>query len=110
MWFFFQSVGIELDDKKRTLKIPKKGELEARLLAYRKKEPDFPNLRCIHVTEILPNADFFKYMLTYDMIFSDPPDLIHDVCFHIIPLLKRIFLYKEGYKTYKEQIFSTFTE
>jgi hypothetical protein len=92
------------------LYFPKKEILKTKLEKYREKDPFFPELSLIEVTDILPAEDFLHLMLTKDIILSDPPDLIHDICFHVIPILRRVFMFPEGYKLYKEQIASIFRE
>jgi|GEM_PF-1441853 len=97
---FLKKLGILIDTGAQTLRFPTKNVLEEKL-----KE-----LSIVQVSEILAFKEFLELMLTNDIIFSDPPHLIHDVCFHIIPLLVRLSKYPDGYKPYKEMIFSTFSE
>jgi len=108
--FFLKSLGISIDDATQTLLFPKKENLRKNLDTYSEKNPSFPELSLSEVTDILPTDDFLHLMLTTDIILSDPPDLIHDICFHVIPILRRVFEFREGYRPYKEQIASTFSE
>ncbi len=107
---FLESLGIRIDTDSKTLYFPKTEVLRARLDEYSKINPLFPQLSLIEVSEILPPEDFLNLMLTKDIIISQPPDIIHDICFHVIPKIIRVFMFSEGYKPYKEQITSTFTE
>ena len=97
---FLKNLGILIDAGSQTLRFPTKNALEGKL-----KE-----LSIVQVSEILPFKEFLELMLTNDIIFSDLPHLIHDVCFHIIPLLVRLSKYPDGYKLYRETIVSTFRE
>jgi hypothetical protein len=107
---FLRNLGISFNKDTQTLYFPKKEILKTKLEKYREKDPFFPELSLIEVTDILPAEDFLHLMLTKDIILSDPPDLIHDICFHVIPILRRVFMFPEGYKLYKEQIASIFRE
>jgi hypothetical protein len=107
---FLKSLGICIDTVKRTLHFPQKSFLKEKIAEYRKDNPTFPELSLIEVTHILPPDDFLHLMLTKDIILSEPPDLIHDICFHVIPILSRVFKFRQGYKPYKEMIASTFSE
>ena len=107
---FLKSLGIFIDTKKQTLHFPQKDFLKQKLDQYRIDDRTFPELSLIEVTHILPVEDFLHLMLTEDIILSEPPDLIHDICFHVIPILSRVFEFREGYRPYKEMIASTFSE
>jgi hypothetical protein len=97
---FLKNLGILIDTGSLTLRFPTKNALEGKL-----KE-----LSIVQVSEILPFKEFLELMLTNDVIFSDLPHLIHDVCFHIIPLLLRLSKHPDGYKLYRATIVSTFRE
>jgi hypothetical protein len=107
---FLKRLGISIDNDTQTLHFPKKEILRRNLDTYSRENRSFPELSLSEVTDILPAEEFLHLMLTKDIILSDPPDLIHDICFHVIPILRRVFMFPEGYKLYKEQIASTFRE
>jgi hypothetical protein len=97
---FLKNLGILIDTGSQTLRFPTKNALEGKL----------EELSIVQVSEILPFKEFLELMLTNDVIFSDLPHLIHDVCFHIIPLLLRLSKHPDGYKLYRATIVSTFRE
>ena len=97
---FLKNLGILIDTGSQTLRFPTKNALEGKL----------KKLIIVQVSEILPFKEFLELMLTNDVIFSDLPHLIHDVCFHIIPLLVRLSKHPDGYKLYRATIVSTFRE
>jgi len=104
---FFKNFGIFYDLQTSTLHIPKRNTLEKKLEEYREQNRSFPQLKMVQATEIVAPAEFLKILLENDVIFSDPPELAHDVSCHIIPLLQTVFENPEAYTPSREKISST---
>lgn len=104
---FLKNFGIFYDLQTSTLQIPKKITLEKKLEDYREQKRSFPQLSIVQATEIVAPAEFLKILLKNDVIFSDPPELSHDVSCHIIRLLLTVFEYPEAYTHFREKISST---
>lgn len=104
---FFKNFGIFYDLETSTLHIPKRNTLEKKLEEYREQNRSFPQLKMVQATEIVAPAEFLKILLENDVIFSDPPELAHDVSCHIIPLLQTVFENPEAYTPSREKISST---
>ena len=107
---FFKELGIFVDPSDKSLHFPKKETLEQKLVSFRQKHPDFPPLSIAQVTEIVQPDAFLKILLENDFIYSDPPELIHDICYHLIPMLKRIFINPSQYEPFRKEVAKTFTE
>ncbi len=104
---FFSALGIRIENG--AVCIPIKEELEKNLSLYREKNPKFPALKLAKVDQVLPPDVFLDLMLKNDLIFSKPPELIHDIGYHILPTLIRIFQNPEDYEPYKRGIASLFS-
>lgn len=106
---FLKNFGFAIDPQTKTLTIPKKNTLEQKLENYREQHPSFPELKMEEASEIVAPAEFLKILLENDVIISDPPELIHDLSCHIIPLLLSIFENQKDYKPFREKTSSSLT-
>jgi len=107
---FFKELGIFVDYSDKSLHFPDKETLEQKLVSFRQKHSDFPLLSIAQVNEIVQPDAFLKILLENDFIYSDPPELIHDICYHLIPMLKRIFLNPNQYEPFRNEVVKTFKE
>jgi len=107
---FFKELGIFIDPSDKSLHFPKKETLEQKLVSFRQKYPDFPPLSIAQNTGIVQPDAFLNISLENDFIYSDPPELIHDICYHLLPMLKRIFLNPTQYEPFRKEVVKTFTE
>lgn len=104
---FLKNFGIFYDLQTSTLQIPKRNTLQTILDEYRAQNGSFPQLSVVQATEIVAPAEFLKILLENDVIFSDPPELAHDVSCHIIPLLLTVFENPEAYTPFREKTSSS---
>lgn len=103
---FLEELGFILEENPKALCFPKKDQLIQKLKAYRENNPDFPDLTITEVDEILSTEEFMELVLLNDLIYSKPPDIIHDITYHVIPLLLRIHQNPTLYRHFKMEIAS----
>ena len=107
---FLKKLGIAIDPETRIFTFPHRNTLKKNLEEYRQQNPSFPKLKLKKASEILAPTEFLKILLDNDAIFSDPPEIIHDISCHIIPLLLSVFQNPEAYIDFKKKISSATTD
>ena len=63
-------------------------------------EAGFPEIQIVEVDDILPGDEFLNLVLEGRLIWTKPPELIHDIWFHIIPQLLNFTNDPTGYQTH----------
>lgn len=70
------------------------------ILKMKASEAGFPEIQIVEVDDILPGDEFLNKVLEGRLIWTKPPELIHDIWFHIIPQLLNFTKDPVGYQTH----------
>jgi hypothetical protein len=71
-----------------------------KILKMKESEAGFPEIQIAEVEDFLPEDEFFNLVLEGRLIWTKPPELIHDIWFHIIPQLLNFTKDPTGYQTH----------
>lgn len=99
---------IEIDGEKIVYSTPTKEYFQQKWGEHCKQNPQFPSLSIEEVGDILSPDDFFRLLLEKDLIFSKPPELIHDSFYHIMILVFNIYQDPTNYRGYKQEFQTVF--
>ena len=66
----------------------------------KESEAGFPEIQIAEVEDFLPEDEFLNLVLDGRLIWTKPPELIHDIWFHIIPQLLNFTKDPVGYQTH----------
>jgi hypothetical protein len=107
---FLKQMGfsIEIKGEKIVYSTPTKEHFQQKWEEHLKQNPQFPELSIQEVGEILSPDDFFRLFLENDLIFSKPPELIHDSFYHIEILVFNIYQDPTNYRRYKQDLKTLF--
>ena len=98
-----KSIGFEFDEARTDIFYsPTKERLELYLKDLKKKNPALSGLRLYDADQILPPDQFLKLMLDDVLICGDWPENVHDLYFHIAPMLTNITRDPENYPRFKQ--------
>ena len=95
---------IEIDGEKIVYSTPTKEYFQQKWGEHCKQNPQYPSLSIEEVGDILSPDDFFRLLLEKDLIFSKPPELIHDSFYHIMILVFNIYQDPTNYRGYKQEL------
>lgn len=70
------------------------------ILKMKESEAGFPKIQIVEVDDFLPKDKFLNLVLNGCFIWTKPPELIHDVWFHIIPQLLNFTKDPVGYQAH----------
>jgi hypothetical protein len=70
------------------------------ILKMKASEAGFPEIQIAEVEDFLPEDEFLNLVLDGRLIWTKPPELIHDIWFHIIPQLLNFTKDPVGYQTH----------
>ena len=97
------TIGFEFDEAHPNIFYsPTKERLELYLQDLRKKNPALSGLRIYNADQILPPDKFLELMLGDVLICGDWPENVHDLYFHIAPMLTNITRDPENYPRFKK--------
>lgn len=99
---------ITIDKEKFVYSTPSKDYFQMKWGDHCKQNPEFPELSIVEASDILSPDDFFRFFLENDLIFSKPPELIHDSFYHIMILVFNIYQDPTNYRRYKEELKTLF--
>ena len=99
---------IKIEKEKIVYSTPTKKYFQQKWGEHCKQNPQFPELSIVEVGDILSPDDFFRLFLENDLIFSKPPELIHDSFYHIEILVFNIYQDPTNYRRYKQELKTLF--
>ena len=99
---------IEIEGEKIVYSTPTKKYFQQKWGEHCKQNTQFPELSIEEVGDILSPDDFFRLFLEKDLIFSKPPELIHDSFYHIEILVFNIYQDPTNYRRYKQELKTLF--
>jgi hypothetical protein len=70
------------------------------ILEMKASEAGFPEIQIAEVEDFLPEDEFLNLVLDGRLIWTKPPELIHDIWFHIIPQLLNFTKDPVGYQAH----------
>ncbi|MBM3197351.1 MAG: hypothetical protein FJZ61_05160 [Chlamydiae bacterium] len=70
------------------------------ILEMKESKAGFPKIQIVEVEDFLPEDEFLDLVLKGCFIWTKPPELIHDVWFHIIPQLLNFTKDPAGYQAH----------
>jgi hypothetical protein len=83
---FLEELGflVRFDEDGMVFKTPTKESFDQKYSMLKQKNEELPPLTIVEVDQILDPDQFVELNIKYDLIFSKPPELIHDLFFHVI--------------------------